>query len=223
MEQERSTIEVRAFATDEAFIQTLEERAVEILARVEAEPGVEAAVGRHRIAAGRVAELREARQRLTRRGRELFDLLRETSAGIELSLIAGDGRDEQSRGFVRALKLEAEHRLSGQAVSRVVEQMLPEAEIAELGERAEASMARAAALRSVVEERIRRTALLMAQAADHEGEIVFDQGKTLSGELRAKAESLEAEAMGYRREAEERRIEHLNLLRRLDSFAALRS
>jgi 23S rRNA (uracil1939-C5)-methyltransferase len=59
-----------------------------------------------------------------RRSRELFERLRDVAAEIELSLIErGEAREEQSRGFVRAVKIETEHRLTGQATSRLVQRL----------------------------------------------------------------------------------------------------
>jgi hypothetical protein len=93
-----------------------------------------------------------------------------------------------------------------------VERLTPEAEMAHLEATAEVFLAHARELRRIAEERIRHTARLMADAAQHEGEIVFDPRKTVSGLLTLHAEELERRAADHLRWADEKRRQHERLL-----------
>ena len=97
------------------------------------------------------------------------------------------------------VRLEAEHRATLRASERVVERLLPVAEINAMELQAEEFVAHARELRRVADERMKITARLLADAAEHEGEIAFDPRNTVSGMLTAEADELERVALDNRR------------------------
>ena len=168
-------------------------------------------------AAGEVARLKAARGRLSERAREIFEEMRDSSAALDDMLIAGAGGDP-SKKLKAVGALEAEHRAVLRASSRVVEQLLPGAEIGELWRESEHLAARARALRDAALERIRKTAEMLAEAAEHEGGIVFDSTSTLSGEMQRQAEELERQSANYAQWAREREEQYGRIVKELEAL-----
>ena len=104
------------------------------------------------------------------------------------------------------------------ANSRILEHLLPRAEIAELKRAAEHLTAKATALREAAAERIQKTAQMMAEAVEHEGGIVFDSMNTLSGEMQRQASELEGQAANYLNWAREREERYLQIAKQLQSI-----
>ena len=206
-------IEVRVSSDDEAFQKKLDA----VFAEIAACGGVVEAREARDAAAGEVARLKLARSRLSDRAREIFDELRNLSAALDDALIEDAGGD-LSKKLKGLGALEAEHRAVLRASSRVVEHLLPMAEIAELFRESEHLASRARALRGAASERIRKTAEMLADAAEHEGGIVFDSTNTLSGEMQRQAEELERQAANYAQWAKEREEQYRKMAKELEAL-----
>jgi hypothetical protein len=168
-----------------------------------------------------VVRLKRAQAGLTLRARTIFDSMKTATSTVEAALVDDSAADIAAK--VRALAaLEAEHRSVSRANSRIIEHLLPQAEIAELDRKADHFSAKAYAVREAAMERIQRTARMMAEAAEYEGGIVFDPANTLSGEMRRQAAEFDREAANHRTWAREREEQYLRLARELESLGSVR-
>ncbi len=196
-------------------IESLHRRAAEICVEVFAGPAVEAARLAYEERVNRVAQLKTAQGRLVREAKDLSEARRTATRQLEDTLIAArvDGRKwSPSDGLDKVGKIDAHHRLVTASNSRVLEHLLPAAEIETLELAGAQYRAQAAALREVAEDRLRKTTELMADAAEHEGSIVFDPTQTLSGILHHQAAELEIQAANHQTWALQRREEHARIV-----------
>lgn len=189
----------------------------EILERVETSEPVAQAASRREKAVDRTAFLKHAQVRLMRDMQDLGRRLAECGRAAEDAVIGGEKAD-----LATLAKQEMEHRLVSRANQRIVERLLPEADIEELLANANLLASRAKAIRAEAESRIAKTAQLMAEAAEFEGHIAFDPANTLSGALLAHAAELEAQVDNHRHWAGERSDKHEQRLREIESIQLLR-
>src|SRR5438876_536590 len=164
-----------------------------------------------------VAKLKTAQARLTGRAREIFANIGEVCDAIEMGLIESE-TTQLSAGLKKLNALQGEHGSVTRANSRILEHLLPRAEIVELKQAAEHLTAKATALREAAAERIQKTAQMMAEAVEHEGGIVFDSMNRLSGEMQRQAGELEGQAANYLNWAREREERYLQIAKQLQSI-----
>ncbi|MEO8025040.1 MAG: hypothetical protein ABI823_01120, partial [Bryobacteraceae bacterium] len=163
----------------------------------------------------RVAQLKAAQGRLVQQARELSNARRELAGRLETGLIESlaAGRKWASANELEQLaRIDAEHRLVTAANSKVLEHLLPRAEIESLERAAARYRAQAVVLREVAEDRLRRTAEMMSEAAAHEGGIVFDPTQTLSGVLHQQADELDKQAANHQTWAQQKAEGHARLV-----------
>jgi hypothetical protein len=203
-------VEVSHFTSEEDVQQELLTKVQEIVSEAAGAADAKAARQICDAAEKEVHRLRGAHRELQGRSKKLRDDSHATAGRLETALIqGGELTAAQLDNFTR---LEAEQRATMRAMERIVERLAPAAEMAQLEAAADAFLAHARELRRVAEERIKHTARLMADAAEHEGEIVFDPRKTVSGLLTLHAEELERRAADHLRWADEKRRQHERLL-----------
>jgi hypothetical protein len=190
----------------------------DILERVDAVETVSAATAQLERARDRAAVLKQAQVRLMRQMQELGRDLATVGRAAEDAVISGETQPD----LATLAQRETEHRLISRAHQRLVERLLPEADIDELLANASQLAARAKAIREEAEARIAKTAQLMAEAAEFEGHIAFDPANTLSGALLAHAVELETQTDNHRRWASERADKHEQRLREIESIQLLR-
>ncbi|MBX9601929.1 MAG: hypothetical protein K2X35_13025 [Bryobacteraceae bacterium] len=199
---------------DQAITQKSEEICRDILAGPELEPFRRAAAACSR----RAEDLRAAQRFLIGYSRRLLHACGEASRQVDDAIIdASIAAAEPDLAALLATfeQLRSAHDAAARAHRRIVEELLPSAEIDYLEAAAEELETQAAAVHAAASERLRKTTELMAQAAEHEGSIVFDPGQTLSGALQARAEILLQQAADHRRWARERRDRHHRLAQQL--------
>lgn len=189
----------------------------EIIERVETSEAVAQAADRHDKAVDRAAFLKQAQVRLMQDMQQLGRQLAEVGRAAEDSIIGGESPD-----LDRLAHCELTHRMVSRAHQRIVERLLPEADIEDLLANANLLASRARAIRAEAEARIAKTAQLMAEAAEFEGHIAFDPANTLSGALLAHAVELETQVDNHRRWAAERSDKHEQRLREIESIQLLR-
>jgi hypothetical protein len=211
------SIAVSAFADPAQRSGAMQAQLREIFERVEASEPVAQAARRHEQAVSRASFLKQAQVRLMQEMQSLGRQLNELSRAAEDAVIAGESADLDTLA-----RREQEHRLVSRSHQRIIERLLPEADIEELLAHAHLLAARAKALRVEAETRIAKTAQLMAEAAEFEGHISFDPANTLSGALIAHAVELETQVDNYRRWAGERSDKHAQRLREIESIQLLR-
>jgi len=221
MDTSTQTVEVRAFASEEALNSAMQKKLDAIYAEILQTAPVSEAFAAYEAAQLEVERLKRAQAGLTLRARAIFDEMKKATSTVDLALVEDAAADVA--GKVKTLvPLEAEHRSVSRANSRIIEHLLPLAEIAELDRTADHLSAKAYAVRDAATQRIQRTAQMMAEAAEHEGGIVFDSLNTLSGEMRRQAAEFDQAANNYRSWARAREEQYLKLARELESLSSVR-
>jgi hypothetical protein len=210
-----STVQVNAFSSDDEMNRAMQQKLEAIYADIHGGAPVAQAFAAYENAQENVAKLKVAQAGLTQRARRIFEEMKSASSLVEARLIESPVGEVD---FKRLAALEIEHRSVSRANSRILEHLLPQAEIGELNREAEHLSAKAHAVREAANSRIEKTAKMMAEAAEHEGGIVFDSQNTLSGEMHAQATEFERQAVNYRTWALEREEQYLKLAREMESI-----
>lgn len=204
-----NTVEVERFASAAEREQAAQNQVEEILDRLHAEAPVAAARDAASEAKELTRRLKQSQADLMTRAGRISEEIRKASDKLEIQLT--DSQPIKS-GLAELMRLEAEHRLVTRANRRLAEERIPAAEIAEMHATAMFLLGQAGALRNEAQIRLEKTAQLISQAAEFEGNITFNPANTVSGALAARAEALETEADNYRRWAAERAERHQKLL-----------
>lgn len=215
----QQNIEVQAFHSEVERQNAIQQQLIEILHRIDAQPAVVSTFEELEKARSSLKNFRKSQIGLAERVHLLGKELASLSAESELAIIHGSAVSDFSHPIRQK---ESEHRLITRAHQRLIEQMIPEAEISEMKYFANHLAAKARATREEATSRIEQTAQLMAQAAAFEGHISFDPANTLSGALVAHAEEMETQVDQYRRWASERTEKHQRILKELESIKLLR-
>jgi hypothetical protein len=167
----------------------------------------------HEAAAARREKLKLANRELTVRAKTMLEESRKSGNRVDEALI--EGQPVTAAQLDTHVRLEAEHRAVLRACERVVERLLPMAEIEAMEAQAGEYFAHAHELRRIADERMKVTARLLADAAEHEGEIAFDPRNTVSGLLTVEADEMERRARDYLKWAAERRDQYEALAKQL--------
>lgn len=173
-----------------------------------------AANAAHESAAAQASKLKASQAALVARAKRLLENVQHAGTAVEDALIDG----EETADLAHLTALEFEHRMVTRANLRIVEHLLPQAEIAELSRSAEFFVAQARALRAEAHQRMQKTAELMADAAAFEGHITFSPEHTLSGALQAQAAEFDRQADNARRWAAERTERYEKIVRDLGAI-----
>ena len=218
---------MRAFQTDEEMNRAMQGKLEAIYGDIFISAPVAEAREAYEAAQQDVARLKKAQASLTERAREIFARMREVSSSLETGLIESHSGGKEFLEVAKSLNtlaaLEAEHKAVTRANSRVLEHLLPRAEIAELSRAAEHLTMQARAVREAASQRIQKTAQMMAEAAEYEGGIVFDSLNTLSGEMHRHANEFDRQAANYHNWAREREEQYVKLAKELESLSSIRS
>ena len=210
-------VEVRVFSSDDELNDAMQKKLEAVYAEILKSDAVARANDAYDAAQQKVEKLKQVQTHLTRRSREMFERMGEVCDSIETALI-----ESETAGVPASLRtldaLEGEHRAVLRANSRILEHLLPRAEIVELRRAADYLTAKATAVREAAAERIEKTAQMMAEAAEYEGGIVFDSMNTLSGEMQRQAAELERQAEKYLTWAREREERYFKLAKELQSI-----
>jgi hypothetical protein len=212
-------IEVSQFASEQDAAGELQRKLQELIDAAAASETVSAIHRERRQAAARVESLKAAHQRLTRLSKEMAAAVRQAETRVDDFWIETPDAASAPAALGELRRIESEHRAVSRAALQVAERRLPLAEIVHLETEANEYFALARELSNMAQERIRRTAELMAQAAEHEGEIAFDSRKTLSGQLLAQAAEFQRRGEESQRWADERRQRHQRLMKEIDPAA----
>jgi hypothetical protein len=210
---ETETIEVSHFTSEEEVTRELEIKVRGLVEAARQAAGVAEATQQRESAEALRDKLKRASRDLGERAKGLFEENRKAAGRVDDALI--EGLPVTAAQLDTHVRLEAEHRATLRASERVVERLLPVAEINAMELQAEEFLAHARELRRVADERMKITARLLADAAEHEGEIAFDPRNTVSGLLTAEADELERRARDYMRWASERRDKYTALAKQL--------
>jgi len=209
-------IEVSQFDSPRDASEDLQQKLQQLIAEAEAAEPVAGLRAKREGAAEGVRTLKRAHAHLTQRSKEVLQSVRETESRIDDLLIDSPANAaELDKALKECSRRDTDYRAISRAILQIVERRLPLAEILQLEAEAEEQFALAHELSRAAQDRIRRTAEMLAQAAAHEGEIAFDSKKTASGHLLAHAAECERRAQECWRWADERRARHGKLLKEI--------
>jgi hypothetical protein len=203
MHSETETIEVSHFSSAEEAGEALETKVKELVEQALAAAPVAEARAQREVCERRRDQLRQSRRDLVERAKALAEENTRAAGRLDDALI--EGQRLTATQLDNHVRLESEHRAIIRANGRLVERLLPCTEIELLELLAAEVFTHARELRRVAAERIEKTARLLAQAAEYEGEIAFDPRNTISGLLTAEAEQLERRGRDHLKWASERR------------------
>jgi len=219
-------VEVRVFSDDAKMNFAIREKLEAIYTDVAETAPVAKAFEVYEAACLDVAKLKSSQASLSRRGADLFREIADKRSQLEMAAVESHAEGKAPLQMPETLQalaaLEAEQRFVLQVSSRIVESLLPGAEIVETRRAAEYFAFKANGLREAALQRIQKTAQLMVEAAEYEGSITFDSQNTVSGELRRHAEVFEQRAQSYREAARRLETKQLKLNQELASLNAIR-
>ena len=213
IQSETESIEVSHFTSEEEVARELESKVRGLVEAAREAAEVAQARAVREASEARREKLKRASRELAERAKSLYDENRRAAARVDDALI--EGHPVTAAQLDTYVRLEAEHRATLRASERVVERLLPVAEIDAMELQAVEFLVHARELRRVADERMKVTARLLADAAEHEGEIAFDPRNTVSGMLAVEADELERRARDYMKWADERRDKYAKLAQQL--------
>lgn len=189
-----STPTLHAVAThdEELLAQALQARVQQAIASAEGQPEVADAVQAQHAAEERLSRLRRGERSLSRYVKEARE---QTSAAAEAAMdaliesAAGEGPLDLKK-FTSIATLENQNRQAHRAIERVVEHLIPVAEIGGLRTEAFALMTRARAIETVAQDRAERVLGQLRDAVTEEMVLPVDLSKGVAGALIAHAAGL---------------------------------
>jgi len=188
---ETPTLHFVATEDEGKLSQDLQARLEESLAQVEQQPQVAAAVEAHRAADGRLQELHNAERALHQyareSGAEMASVARKAMDVIIASAAAGKP-DFTKLGELTAI--ETRNRHTARALERLVEHLIPLAQIAQLRADSHELMTRARVIETIAQQRAERLLGQLREAVSEEIVLPVDMSKGVAGALLAHASEL---------------------------------
>lgn len=188
---ETPTLHFVATGDEQRLSQDLEARLNESLLLAGEHPEVAAAAEANRALADRVQQLKKAERGLHQYARESGkEMARAAEQALDQIIIsAADGKPDFSK--VKELSgAEARNRYTGRALERLVEHLIPVAQIAQLRADSHELLTRARAIEAVAQERAERLIGQLRDAVSEEIVLPVDMSKGVAGALLAHASEL---------------------------------
>jgi response regulator RpfG family c-di-GMP phosphodiesterase len=188
---ETPTLHFVATEDEQQLSQDLQARLEESLAQALEQPDVVAAGAAHQEAKIRLEQLKKAESTLHRYAREASE---EMSRAAETALdriieTASEGRPDFAA--IGAMgEIETRHKQTGRALERLVEHLIPLAQIVELRRDSHELMTRARAMEQIAQERAERLLSQLRSAVSEEVVLPVDMSKGVTGALLAHASGL---------------------------------
>ena len=185
---------LQAVATDDErqLAEDLQERVEESIAEADASADVLEAVAAQNAAADLLARLRKAERALTQHSKLLREQIAASSRaaldGLIDSVATGGKPEFKKLGEVSAI--EDQNRFAGRAIQRLIEHLIPVAQIASLREESYALLVRSRAVERIAQERAERVLGQMREAVTDEIVLPVDMSKGVAGALLAHAAGL---------------------------------
>jgi hypothetical protein len=188
---ETPTLHFVATDDEQRLSQDLQARLDESLGLADRQPEVVAAAETTRTAAERLQQMKKAERTLHQFARE---------ANIEMASVtdrtlgaiidsAAEGKPEFTK-LGEAMRIEARIRYTGRALERLVEHVIPLAQIVHLRADAHELMTRAKAIEKIAQERAERVLSQLREAVSEEMVLPVDMSKGVAGALLAHASGL---------------------------------
>jgi len=199
------TLEAVATQDEQALAADLRKRVEESVAAAEAQPEVVEAGEAHGAAEEQLSRLKKAERALSNLARELRD---QTAAGLQAAIealvasaCAGERIDFKKLAVLAAL--ESQSGLITRAIEKIVEHLIPLAQIAALRSESHAALTRARALERIAQERAEKVLGQVLQAVTEEMVLPIDLSKGVAGALLARAAGLKKMAIQVAANADE--------------------
>ncbi len=191
------TLEIVATQDEVLLTQGLQARTQEAITRAESDAEVREAAAAHSVAQSRLEALKKAERELNRVVAGARAHIETAGQGVTDALIesaaSGAGPDF---GDVSSLALaELQCRYAGRAIERIIEHLIPVAEITVLREESHALIVRARALERIAQERAEKVLGRLREAASEEVVLPVDLSKGVAGALLAQARDFKQHAI----------------------------
>jgi hypothetical protein len=183
------TLQAVATLDPHLLVEDLQQRVDAAVQQAEELPEVAAAVEVLRQAEDRLTELKKAERALNQFSREASQklmALREASLDT-LIQAAGRGEKLEFKPLSELAAMETRNRQASRAIERLVERLIPGAQLLRLRGESHAHSARARALEHVAQERAEKLLGQMREAVSEEVVLPVDMSKGVSGALLAQA------------------------------------
>jgi hypothetical protein len=180
------TLQAVATPDEELLAQTLQARVRQAIASAEQQREVIDAVEVQQAAEQRAARLRKAERSLSRYSQETREQTAEAAGAAMDAIIESVAATNDRPDFkkLQALSILENHgKYAGRAIERIVEHLLPMAEIASLRAEAFALMSRARAVEAVAQDRAEKVLGQMRDAVTEEMVLPVDMSKGVAGAL----------------------------------------
>jgi hypothetical protein len=188
---ETPTLHFVATDDERRLSQDLQARLDESLGQAEQQPEVTAAVETTRVAADRLQQMKKAERTLNQFARESNIEM----AGVAQTALGAiiESAAEGKPAFTKVgelMRIEARVRYTGRALERLVEHLIPLAQIAHLRADSHELLTRARAIEKIAQERAERVLGQLREAVSEEMVLPVDMSKGVAGAMLAHASGL---------------------------------
>jgi hypothetical protein len=202
-----STPTLQAVATqdEQLLAQDLQSRVEEAITQVDGQPEVVEAAEAHRVAGERLARMRKAERVLNQYSKQARDQMTAISqAALDAIIDTAASAGEPEFGKLKALaEIENRTRFASRAIQRIVEHLIPLAQIAALREESHALMTKARATERTAQDRAEKVLGQLRDAVTEEVVLPVDMSKGVAGALLAHAAGLKRCALQLSEEADQ--------------------
>jgi hypothetical protein len=191
------TLQAVATLDQQLLVEELQQRLDSAVQQAEELPEVVAALEVLRQAEDRLAELKKAERALNQFSRDTSQKLMALREASLDSLIQAAGRGEklEFKPLSELAALESRNRQASRAIERLIERLIPGAQLLRLRGESHAHSARARALEQLAQERAEKLLGQMRDAVSEEVVLPVDMSKGVSGALLAQASEWKHRAM----------------------------
>jgi len=199
------TLEAVSIEDENLLAQDLQRRAEESIALAETQPEVAAAAEAQDAAEDHLSRLKKAERALSQFAKEL----REQAAAATLAAIealvesACSGEKPDFNQLPGLAAIESQTGLAMRAIEKIIEHLIPLAQIAALRGASQAALTRARAIEQMAQERAEKVLGQMRDAVSDEMVLPIDMSKGVSGALLAHAAGLKKIAIQVSANADE--------------------
>lgn len=191
------TLQAVATADEQRLVEDLQQRVEAAAREAEELPEVVAAVEAHSRAEEHLAQLQRAERALNAFAKEAGEKLGTLREGALDGMIrcAGNGEKLDFKALSEVSTLEARTRHATRAIERLVERLIPCAQLVRLREESHAAMTRARALEAIAQERAEKLLGQLKEAVSEEVVLPVDLSKGVAGALLAQASEYKRRAL----------------------------
>ncbi len=188
---ETPTLHFVATGDEQRLSQDLQARLDESLRQAEEKPDVVAAAEAHREASDRLQELKKAERGLHQYARESgAEMTRVAQKALDSVIVSASGGTPDFGELDGLTAIETRNRFTARALERLVEHLIPLAQIAELRADSHELLTRARVIEAIAQERAERLLGQLRDAVNEEIVLPVDMSKGVAGALLAHAGGL---------------------------------